>query len=99
MNPRLIQARLLLGAAFFVASAGAAVGQTTAQAPPTADSTAGAAIAQPTEPYDEEEAIVVTGQKPPGSVVGDIPPETTLDPRDVRATGATNITELLDAIA
>ncbi len=56
-------------------------------------------MAQPTEPYDEEEAIVVTGQKPPGSVVGDIPPEKTLDPRDVRATGATNITELLDAIA
>jgi len=101
MNPRHFQARLLLGTAFFVASAGAAVGQTatTAQAPPTADSTAGAAIAQPTEPYDEEEAIVVTGQKPPGSVVGDIPPEKTLDPRDVRATGATNITELLDAIA
>ncbi len=56
-------------------------------------------MAQPTEPYDEEEAIVVTGQKPPGSVVGDIPPEKTLDPRDVRATGATNITELLEAIA
>ena len=32
-------------------------------------------------------------------MVGDIPPENTLDARDVRATGATNITELLDAIA
>ena len=104
MNPRLLQARLLLGAAFFAASAGAAGAQTstatTAQAPSAQpDSTAGAASAQPTEPYDEEEAIVVTGQKPPGSVVGDIPPEKTLDARDVRATGATNITELLDALA
>ena len=32
-------------------------------------------------------------------MVGDIPPENTLDSRDVRATGATNISELLDAIA
>ena len=36
---------------------------------------------------------------PRGSVVGDIPPENTLDARDVRATGATSITELLDALA
>jgi hypothetical protein len=48
---------------------------------------------------DDEGAIVITGAKPRGSVVGDIPPENTLDARDVRATGATNINELLDAIA
>ena len=47
----------------------------------------------------DEEEIVITGAKPRGSVVGDIPPENTLDARDVRATGATNITELLDSIA
>ncbi|MEG3154094.1 TonB-dependent receptor [Sphingomonas sp. RB1R13] len=43
--------------------------------------------------------IVVTGQKPRGSVVGDIPPENMLSSRDIRATGATSITELLAAIA
>ena len=48
---------------------------------------------------DEGEEIVVTGSRPRGSVVGDIPPENTLTSRDVRATGATDITELLDAIA
>ena len=32
-------------------------------------------------------------------MIGDIPPENTLDARDVRATGATNINELLDALA
>ena len=49
---------------------------------------------------DDEGAIVVTGSRTlPGSAVGDIPPENMLDSRDVRATGATNITELLDAIA
>jgi hypothetical protein len=48
---------------------------------------------------DEGEEIVVTGSRPRGSVIGDIPPENTLSARDVRATGATDITELLDAIA
>ena len=47
----------------------------------------------------EEEPIVVVGHRPRGSVIGDIPPENTLDARDVRATGATNINELLDALA
>ncbi|HJP59565.1 MAG TPA: TonB-dependent receptor plug domain-containing protein, partial [Gemmatimonadaceae bacterium] len=48
---------------------------------------------------DEEDAIVITGQKPRGSVIGDIPAENTLDARDVRATGATNINDLLEALA
>src|SRR5690349_11825496 len=47
----------------------------------------------------DEEEIVVTGTRARGSVVGDIPPENILDSRDVRATGATSITELLDALA
>jgi len=48
---------------------------------------------------DGEGEIVITGARARGSVVGDIPPESTLDSRDVRATGATNINELLDALA
>ena len=68
--------------------------------PATQASDAGTAAAQPIDDMgDEEETIVVTGAKPRGSVVGDIPPENTLDARDVRATGATSINELLDAIA
>ena len=52
------------------------------------------------EPFEEDgEEIVVVGQKPRGSVVGDIPPENVLDPRDIRATGATSIDELLDSVA
>src|SRR5205814_10728497 len=43
--------------------------------------------------------IVITGQRAGGSVVGGIPPEYVLGARDVRATGATSITELLQAIA
>ena len=39
------------------------------------------------------------GPAPRGSVVGDIPPQNILDSRDVRATGATSINDLLDALA
>ena len=47
----------------------------------------------------EEDDIVITGQRPRGSVVGDIPPERTLNAGDIRATGASNINELLEALA
>ncbi|HET9398908.1 MAG TPA: hypothetical protein VFO45_08840, partial [Sphingomicrobium sp.] len=62
------------------------------------------AIAQPADQSEEdlaeedEEAIVVVGQRLPGQVVGDIPPENVLDTRDIRATGATTISELLEAV-
>jgi outer membrane cobalamin receptor len=48
---------------------------------------------------DDGEEIVVTGQRPRGSVIGDIPPEIQLNRRDIRALGAGSITELLDALA
>jgi hypothetical protein len=67
------------------------------------ESTAAAATAaQPVDelPTEEDgEDIVVMGQKPRGSVLGDIPAENVLSPRDVRATGATSISELLDSVA
>lgn len=55
-------------------------------------------VDEPIDEFDGED-IVVMGQKPRGSVIGDIPPENVLDPRDIRATGATSISELLDSIA
>jgi hypothetical protein len=100
-----LQSRLLIGAAIFVPIALPASAQTAAPAPPDATAQPGATAqpeptaGAPTDEYGDEEAIVVTGAKPPGSVVGDIPPEKILDARDVRATGATSITELLDALA
>ncbi|MEO7177696.1 MAG: TonB-dependent receptor, partial [Allosphingosinicella sp.] len=39
--------------------------------------------------------IVVTGQRPRGSVIGDIPPERTFNPLDIRAYGANDIGELI----
>jgi len=42
--------------------------------------------------------ILVTGQRPRGSVVGDIPPERSLGPLDIRAYGANDIQELIQAL-
>ncbi len=48
---------------------------------------------------EEDDAIVVVGQRERNPVIGDIPPENQLGTRDIRATGATSIDELLTAIA
>jgi iron complex outermembrane receptor protein len=84
----------------------------TALAPaPTPVSAPEAAAEQPPQPEAEvpdeataedpaeAEAIVVTGQRLRGAVDTDIPPEVQLDRRDIRATGAGSISELLEAIA
>jgi hypothetical protein len=102
------RARLLVGAALLLSSAAPALAQTTPPAQTTATPTqqpntsqpTPAPAAQPTDEYTgDEEPIVITGGRPRGSVVGDIPPENTLDSRDVRATGASDINELLQALA
>lgn len=49
-------------------------------------------------PGDAEE-IVVTGQVPPGAVIGDIPPENQLNRADIDAYGVGTLSELLDEIA
>ncbi|MCW3797413.1 TonB-dependent receptor [Sphingomonas sp. BN140010] len=67
---------------------------------------AGAADDQPTEQnptagVDEDDAaeITVVARRDPTAVIGDIPPENTLSSRDIRAYGATSVSELLDALA
>lgn len=67
----------------------AAMAQTAPQAPPAAKAQADT----------DDEDIVVKGKPPRGSVIGDIPPENVLKSRDVKATGATSLDELLEAIA
>jgi hypothetical protein len=82
-----------------------------APAPATAAQPAASSASQPasqapapdiTDEYGDQSdsaPIVVTGSKPRGSAIGDIPPEQTLDSRDIQATGATSIDELLTALA
>jgi len=90
----------MLGSAALLALPAPALAQDAAPMPtkPTAASS-GASAAQPIDDTGEEDEIVVTGARARGSVVGDIPPSNVLDARDVRATGATSITELLEALA
>jgi hypothetical protein len=49
-------------------------------------------------PKAASKEIVVTGQRPRGSVIGDIPPAQTLNPHDIRAFGANDIGELLQTL-
>lgn len=50
------------------------------------------------EAIELEEIVVVGGGRPRGSVDSDIEPEETLTARDIRAYGATDISELLEAL-
>ena len=72
--------------------------ETEAAAPPSG---AVAEAEQDDAPLDEEEGeeIVVTGQRQRGAVDTDIPAEDVLNRRDIRATGASTLAELLEAIA
>ena len=82
---------LLLGAALAFPFTPALAQDAATPAPQPAAPAASAAAAQPVEDTGDEEEVVIVAGKPRGSVIGDIPPESTLDARDVRATGATNI--------
>ncbi|MFN5011819.1 MAG: hypothetical protein ACK5F5_11490 [Gammaproteobacteria bacterium] len=44
------------------------------------------------------EEVVISGRRPPGSVIGDIQPEATLSSQDVRALGVGSVTELIAAL-
>ena len=98
MTSRLSFSALLAGAASVLPYDASAAQQT--EQPAATTETAAVTQAAPTdEESDEDEAIVITGQRPRGSVLGDIPPEKTFNAGDIRATGATNINELLEALA
>ncbi|MEA3060880.1 MAG: iron complex outerrane recepter protein [Sphingomonadales bacterium] len=51
------------------------------------------------EDDNEGPAIVITGTRERGAVISDIPPENQLNRRDIRATGAGTLQELLNAIS
>ena len=73
--------------------------QPTAETPPApADRAAADAPATDEDVDADADEIVVIGQRDPNAVIGDIPPENTLNSRDIRAYGASSISELLDAV-
>ncbi|RDE07419.1 TonB-dependent receptor [Sphingomonas aracearum] len=76
------------------AQTAATAGQTAPAADPAPEGTAGGTAVEA-----ESEEIVVQGQKLPGSVVGDIPPEQTLSPADIRSYGVSSINDLLTELS
>lgn len=70
----------------------AAHAQTTANAAPAATDSA---VADPDDPYYDGEDIVVTGQRLPGSVFGDVQPDVTFSPADIRSFGVSSLADLL----
>lgn len=81
--------RLFAGVAAASLMAGAAHAQTPAPVAPN-----------PEDETEVEELVVVAGvARLRGSVVGDITPEVTLSPREIRAYGAASVSELLTALA
>lgn len=49
-------------------------------------------------PQGNESGILVSGQRPRGSVTGDLPPERTLSPLEIGAYGASNVEQLISAL-
>jgi hypothetical protein len=103
-SARMTARTIFLSGTAWLAAASAAAAQ---DVPPQPAPTDSQQAEQPAPPDDEAfpddegdgQTVVVTGTRQRGSVIGDIPPENTLTSRDVQATGATDINQLLEAIA
>lgn len=87
-----VSALLLLGLTLPVCAPGAA------QAVQTSGSGGASGTAPVSSDNDDEDQVVITGHLP-GAVIGNIPPQDVLRARDLHATGATNLNDLLAAIA
>jgi iron complex outermembrane receptor protein len=88
----------LLGCAALCALGGPAAAQ--APARPAAQAPAPVDDQDPyADPAELDELVVVAARQQRGAVVGDIPPEIQLGPREIRALGASSVAELLDALS
>jgi iron complex outermembrane receptor protein len=85
-------------AVLFVVAAGASTAAIAQSAAPDAAPQRARPSAASEEGEDPAD-IVVQGVKPPGSVVGDIPPEQTLGPADIRSYGVNSISDLLNELS
>lgn len=99
-----IRSRLLSGVAFLcIATAASAQDATQRSDPEEQQAQPEPDRSDPEAVFDDEggdeQTVVVTGTRARGSAIGDIPPEETLTSRDVLATGATDINELLEALS
>jgi iron complex outermembrane recepter protein len=82
---------LLAGSAILACAGVPAWAQTPAPSAASAQAAAG-------EDYEVDE-LVVTATRQTGTVIGDIPPELQLSPRDIRAYGVSSVADLVTALA
>ena len=102
MTPKAISLALLIGAApaALFAQPPAPPQPRRAQRPATPPRGAACAPAPARARREDTEDIVVTGsRRPPGSAIGDIPPEITLNQGDIRAYEVSSVTDLLSELA
>jgi hypothetical protein len=91
--------RLAAGASVLALLATPVLAQTPPPAPAARPAPAPAAASESDPDNEVEELVVTAAAAPPGSVVSDIKPEQTLNPGEIRALGASSVSELLDALA
>ena len=99
MATRRLRATLMLGACAALLAAPALARQTAAPQQASAATQAGAMPgALDDEAYEVDALTVTASRQLPGSVIGDIPPELQLSPRDIRAYGVSTVSELITAL-
>jgi hypothetical protein len=86
----------LVAPIWFLANPVAAL--TVVAAPPVVVAAPSAVAESPSASIDDDDAIIVTGSRQRGKVLGDIAPEIELGPQDIRAIGAGSIAELLQEL-
>jgi iron complex outermembrane receptor protein len=77
----------------------AAAAQQSGAAPPEEPIGAEIDAGEAESDVEDADAIIVTGARERGSVVGDVPPEQQLSPADIRAFGVNSIAELLSELS
>ncbi|OJU09740.1 MAG: hypothetical protein BGN86_14565 [Caulobacterales bacterium 68-7] len=70
----------------------------TTRPPPTAERPATGAEPMTDEDYEVEGLIITAQRTMPGAVIGDIPPELQLTPRDIQAYGVSSVADLVAAL-
>jgi hypothetical protein len=73
--------------------------QTPAAAQTTTPTKIPSSVDEMTDEDYQVEALIVTATRQPGAVIGDIPPELQLTPRDIRAYGVSTVADLVTALA
>lgn len=94
LSARRLRVALMLGVSAALLAAPAVARQVAQTPAPTSPN----AYEMDDEAYEVDALTVTASRQQPGSVIGDIPPELQLTPRDIRAYGVSTVAELITAL-